>query len=59
MRLSKIWNKLKISGEKYAIEDGTLIIKNPKVNDSNTYKCEATNEVGSDNATFQADVLRK
>ncbi|KAJ8720965.1 hypothetical protein PYW08_006430 [Mythimna loreyi] len=41
---------------KYSIEDGTLIIRDPKVSDSNSYTCEAENEAGAVSATFKADI---
>ncbi|KAJ8728639.1 hypothetical protein PYW07_006335 [Mythimna separata] len=39
---------------KYSLDDGTLIIRSPKVSDTNSYTCEAKNEVGADRATFKA-----
>ncbi|KAJ8728640.1 hypothetical protein PYW07_006336 [Mythimna separata] len=44
--------------EKFSIEDGTLIIRSPKVSDTNSYTCEAKNEVGADSATFKAYILQ-
>ncbi|KAJ8720962.1 hypothetical protein PYW08_006427 [Mythimna loreyi] len=39
--------------EKYSIQDGALIIRDPKVSDTNSYTCEAKNEAGTVSATFK------
>ncbi|XP_075982210.1 hemicentin-1-like [Anticarsia gemmatalis] len=45
-------------GTKYLIQDGALVIRDPKVSDSHTYSCEAKNNAGADQATFQTNIMQ-
>uniref|UniRef100_A0A2H1VI22 SFRICE_027065 n=1 Tax=Spodoptera frugiperda TaxID=7108 RepID=A0A2H1VI22_SPOFR len=42
-----------VSDAKFEVENGTLIIKFPKVVDTKSYSCVAANEAGSETATFK------
>ncbi|KAH9643691.1 hypothetical protein HF086_001801 [Spodoptera exigua] len=42
-----------VPSSKYEVEDGTLVIRDPKVTDTKSYDCVATNEAGSVSTTFK------
>ncbi|XP_050551916.1 hemicentin-2 isoform X2 [Spodoptera frugiperda] len=44
---------IKAPNAKFEVENGTLIIKFPKVVDTKSYSCVAANEAGSETATFK------
>ncbi|XP_075982453.1 hemicentin-1-like [Anticarsia gemmatalis] len=47
-----------LTSTKYLIQDGALVIRDPKVSDSHTYTCEAKNNAGADQATFQVNIMQ-
>ncbi|KAJ8728642.1 hypothetical protein PYW07_006338 [Mythimna separata] len=44
---------------KYSIQDGALIIREVKMSDTNSYTCEAKNEVGAVSATFKTYIRQR
>ncbi|CAH0663930.1 unnamed protein product [Spodoptera exigua] len=48
-----------VPSSKYEVEDGTLVIRDPKVTDTKSYDCVATNEAGSVSTTFKAFIQQK
>nr|XP_021185692.2 hemicentin-1 [Helicoverpa armigera] len=52
----EINNKPLNLGTKYAINDGTLVIRHPTIDDSNSYTCVAKNDVGSVREIFKVFV---
>uniref|UniRef100_A0A2A4J8M3 Ig-like domain-containing protein n=1 Tax=Heliothis virescens TaxID=7102 RepID=A0A2A4J8M3_HELVI len=52
----KLNDKTLNPGKKYAINDGTLYIRDPNVDDTNSYTCVAKNDAGSVSETFKTFV---
>ncbi|CAH1634791.1 unnamed protein product [Spodoptera littoralis] len=48
-----------VPNSKYVVEDGALVIKYPKLADTKSYACVATNEIGSETATFKTIIRQK
>ncbi|XP_022823776.1 roundabout homolog 1-like [Spodoptera litura] len=48
-----------VPNSKYVVEDGALVIKYPKLADTKSYACVATNAIGSETATFKTIIRQK